>query len=226
MDVGESQGVAAPAAHRLQQALAVAAAVIAVPVTVWGVSSGIGGLFVVTCLVAALPLPALRAPQHFVVTCVATGLGLLAWGVLAVMFGMFVYWPSALVLLCAALADPRQRPVTAKVTGGLGAAIAAAALAGYAAFAWHFYITPALAEPHTYRAVTERGNYRNLGDIEQRLAPLGATGVTGTESDEGSYLDVRFPEHLSAPEREQLRAWIARLPGITGVGLCPVSTCG
>ncbi|MFF2194817.1 hypothetical protein [Streptomyces sp. NPDC058157] len=225
MDVDGTEAGATPAAHRLQSALAVAAAVIAVPVTVWGFTSGIGALFVVTCLATTLPLLTLRRPQHLVATCVGVGLGLLAWGVLGVMFAMFVYWPSALLLLCAALADPRQRPVIAKVAGGLGAAVGTAALAGYAAFVWYLYIAPALAEPHTYRAVTQPGIHR-LEGVSQRLIPLGATGVTETDSWEGSYMDVRFQEHLTASEREKLRTEITRLPGITKVDLCPVSACG
>ncbi|MFE1792659.1 hypothetical protein ACFW7J_30395 [Streptomyces sp. NPDC059525] len=225
MSVDEEQDPTAPV-HGLQKALAVAAVVIAVPVTLWGVQLGPAPMFVVTCLATAVPLPALRSPRHFVGTCLAVGLSLLGWGVLGVMFGMFVFWPSALVLLLAAHADPRRRPVAAKAVGGIGAAITTAALVGYAAFAWHFHIGPALAEPHTFRAVTAPGLYRGVGAAEEHLKPFGATHVFGTESDEGSYLDVRFTEQLSAPGREKLRTEISRLPGITKVTLCPVPTCG
>ncbi|MEV6330190.1 hypothetical protein [Streptomyces sp. NPDC051909] len=223
------QGRAAPVVHRLQRGLAAAAAAIALPVTAWGVQMpGSRGFFVVTCLVAVVPLLLLREPKGFVTACVTVGVLLLGWGVLGVFFGMFLFWPSALLLLFAALADPRRRPVTAKVVGGVGAAVTAAALVGCVAFAWHFYVGPALAEPHTFRAETDSEWFRSsdLGDIKDRLKPFGATDATGTGSDEGSYLDVRFPDQLSGPERDALKKEIAQLPGIVRVDLCPVSECG
>ncbi|CAM5274899.1 hypothetical protein SAVIM338S_00042 [Streptomyces avidinii] len=79
--------------------------------------------------------------------------------------------------------------------GGAGAVLAAAALAGCAAVAWQVYLGPALAEPHTYRAETAPGWVRGsgIGDAGDRLKQFGASYVSGSESDEGSYLDVRFP---------------------------------
>ncbi|MCX5129264.1 hypothetical protein [Streptomyces sp. NBC_00347] len=223
------RGDAAVAVHRLQQGLAVAGAVVSLPVVVWGLQQMVGGLFVVTWLCAAVPLLFLRAPKGFVGACVTTGLLLLGWGVLGALAGMFLFWPSALLLLCAAFADPRRRPVAAKVAGGFGAVVAAAVVVGCAVFAWQFYLTPALAEPHSYRAETTheslQGLFRDEG-ATVRLKRLGATSVSGSESDEGAYLVVSFPDGLSLPEREGLKSEIARLPGIAGVGLCPVSECG
>lgn len=213
--------------HWFRKGLAMAALALAVPVVAWGFFLGFGVPFVVTGLVVAVPLVFLRAPQRFghaslIVSCV-----LLGWGVLGVLVGMFLFWPSALLLMFAAFADPRRRPVAAKVIAGLGAVLTAAALAGCGAFAWRFYIGPAMAEPHTYRAQVDRSWFRNgLGNTEDRLKPFGATRVTGSESDEGAYLDVRFPEALSASERESLRKEIAHLPGVREVGLCPVLACG
>ncbi|CAM5276919.1 hypothetical protein SAVIM338S_00074 [Streptomyces avidinii] len=214
--------------HRLQQGLATAAAVVAVPVAAWGVQQFVGALFVVTGLAVAAPLLFLRAPEGFVRACVTAGLLLLGWGVLGVMAGMFLFWPSALLLLCAAFADPCRRPATAKVVGGVGAVLAAAALAGCAVVAWQVYLGPALAEPHAYRAETAPGWVRGsgMGEAGDRLKRFGASYVSGSESDEGSYLDVRFPDQLSGPQREGLRKEIAKLPGVIRVDLCPVSECG
>ncbi|MFF1372680.1 hypothetical protein [Streptomyces virginiae] len=220
---------AAAPVHGLQQGLAVASAVVSLPVVVWGLQQIVGGLFVLTWLGAAVPLLFLRAPKGFVGACVTTGLLLLGWGVLGALAGMFLFWPSALLLLCAAFADPRRRPVAAKVAGGVGASVAAAVVVGCAVFAWQFYLAPVWAEPHTYRAETTHASLQGLFRDQEatvRLKRLGATSVSGSESDEGAYLVVRFPDGLSRPERDDLKFEIARLPGIVGVGLCPVSECG
>ncbi|MFF4364637.1 hypothetical protein [Streptomyces sp. NPDC001594] len=213
--------------HWFQKGLAVAALALAVPVVVWGFFLGFGVVFLVTGLVVAVPLVCLRAPQGFGSASLVVSCALLGWGVLGVLVEMFLFWPSALLLMFAAFADPRRRPVAGKVIAGLGAVLTAAALAGCGAFAWDFYIGPAMAEPHTYRAQVDPSWFRHgLGNTEDRLKPFGATRVTGSESDQGAYLQVRFPEVLSASERESLRKEIANLPGVRGVGLCPVRECG
>ncbi|MGW7455622.1 hypothetical protein [Streptomyces sp. NPDC054787] len=40
---------------------------------------------------------------------------------LGVFVGLFLFWPSALLLLLAAVADPRKRPVAARWSGAVGA---------------------------------------------------------------------------------------------------------
>ncbi|HEY9330955.1 MAG TPA: hypothetical protein VIS09_22390 [Streptomyces sp.] len=226
MEADQDPGTAVPVS-RLQRRLSVAAAIVAMPVAAWGIQSGLGGLFVLTCLGVTVPLLFLRTPKGFASACVTTGLLLLGWGVLGVMAGMFLFWPSALLLLLAAFADPRRRPVAAKVIGGVGAVVTAGTLVGCLAYAWHFCAAPAKAEPHTYRAETDPGWFHaGLGDAMSRLKHFGATDVTGSQSDEGSYLDVRFPNQLSEPERSTLKKKIAQLPGIITVNLCPVSECG
>lgn len=143
------------------------------------------------------------------------------------MAGMFLFWPSAVLLLLAAFAGPRRRPVAAKAIGGAGVVVTVAVLAGCPAYAWHFYAAPAKAESHTYRAGTDPGRFRaGLGDATSRLKQSGADDVTGSQSDDGSYLNVRFPDQLSEPERRNLKNEIAQLPGIIRVNLCPVSECG
>ncbi len=227
--------------HRLQWGLGVAAIVAAAPVVAWGLPQYLAGLFVMTGLMVAVPLMFRREPKGFGRACATVGLLLLGWGVLAALAGMFLFWPSAVLLLFAVFADPlRRRPVVVKVMAGCGAVVTATWLVGCGIFAWQLYVGPALAEPHTYRAETSPdwfmplGDIRtgpdsfrsNLGDAQERLKPLGATYVTGSSSDEGSYLQVRFRDGLSGAERTALREEIARLPGIVNVELCSVSDCG
>ncbi|MFJ8165479.1 hypothetical protein ACIRBY_31780 [Streptomyces sp. NPDC096136] len=226
MKTDQDQGAAVPV-HWLQKSLAVAALTVAAPVVVWGFFLEIGVPFAVTGLVVAIPLLFLLTPQRFGNASLVVAFALLGWGVVGALVEMFLFWPSALLLMFAAFADPRRRPVTAKVIAGLGTLLTAAALAGCGAFAWHFYIGPALAEPHTYRAEVDAGWFRaGLGDAQDRLKPFGATQVRGSESDKGAYLQVRFPEGLSASEREGLKKEIAHLPGVREVELCPVLECG
>ncbi|MFF2571459.1 hypothetical protein [Streptomyces sp. NPDC058084] len=220
------RGVAAPV-HRLQQGLAVAALVVAGPVTAWGLPQPVAGPFFLACLGAAAPLLFLRAPRGFVPACLTAGSLLLVLGVLGVMAGTFLYWPSALLLLSAAFADPRRRPFAARAVGGVGAVVTAAALVGCAAYTWHFYGADVWAEPHTYRAETDPGSFRpGALDAQDRLKRLGATEVWGAGSDEDYHLEVRFPDQLSESERARLKSEIATLPGVISVDLCPVSECG
>ncbi|MFF5935460.1 hypothetical protein [Streptomyces sp. NPDC012508] len=212
--------------HRAQRALAVCAVVAAAPVVLWGLPSYFAAMFVLTGVATAFPLFLAYSRAAFRGACVTIGLLLLVWGAVGVLLGMFLFWPSALLLLLAALADARRRPVVAKVTFGVGALVTAAVLAAGGVYLWHFTIGPALAEPHTFRAVAESDAPAGIGDTEERLKPFGATQVTGSESDAGSYLEVRFPDDLPDARREELRKEIGLLPGFGEAELCPVSECG
>ncbi|MFF9865245.1 hypothetical protein ACF1G0_07455 [Streptomyces sp. NPDC013953] len=213
--------------HRMQRGLAAGAAVAAVLVVVWSLPTYFAPLHVLTAVPVAVPLFLLRRPAAFTRACVITGSALLAWGVLGVFMGLFLFWPAGILLLLAAWADPRRRPLTARIAGGAGVLVMAGALAASAVHTWHFHIGPALAEPHTFRAETDPGRLRDgIGDAEDRLRDAGATSVTGVGSDGGSYLEVRFPDDLPEEERARLKAEIARLPGIGRIDLCPVSECG
>ncbi|MFF8268143.1 hypothetical protein ACF059_12185 [Streptomyces sp. NPDC016562] len=217
-------------AHRAQRALAVGAALAAVPFTLWGLRDEYtAALYLVTGPCVAAPLFFVRRAKAFVRACVIVGVSLIPWGVLGVFVGLFLFWPSALVLLLAAIADPRKRPVVARVSAAVGALLLAGVVALSAYFTWHFYVGPATARPHTYRAPVDPGWFHDgLGDADQRLGPYGATTVygSGSGSDRLSFLEVRFPDDLSQEQRAELKRQIEQLPGITEVELCSVRDCG
>ncbi|MEW2139847.1 hypothetical protein AB0892_25230 [Streptomyces sp. NPDC005409] len=215
-------------AHSAQRALAVGAALAAAPFILWGVRDEyVAALYITTGACVAAPLFLVRRAKAFVRACVIVGVALIPWGVLGVFLGLFLFWPSALLLLLAAIADPRKRPVVARVSGAVGALLLAGvvALSGY--FIWHFYVGPATARPHTYRAQVDPGWFRDgLRDADQRLGPYGATTVYGSGSGHLSSLQVRFPDDLSEEQRAELKRQIELLPGITEVELCSVRDCG
>ncbi|OKJ99575.1 hypothetical protein AMK26_26485 [Streptomyces sp. CB03234] len=213
--------------HRWQRALAASAVLATVPALLWTMHSHVFALHVLTALSVAVPLFLPHRPVAFTRACLIVGLALLPWGVLGLFLAMFLFWPAALLLLLAAFADPRRSRWAARITAGAGALLMAGVLAGTAAYCWHFYVHPALAEPHTFRAVTHPDAYLDsLGVHETRLQELGATGVTGTWTDELPYLDVSFPESLPEDRRTALKEAIAKIPGVTRVELCPVRECG
>ncbi|MGA4866198.1 hypothetical protein ACPCAC_26280 [Streptomyces lavendulocolor] len=213
--------------HWLQRALAAGAVIAALPGLLLTLSSYLFPLHILTALPMAIPLFLPRRPTAFARAGAIVGLFLLVWGLLGFLAGMFVFWPSALLLLLAAFADPRRRPVTAKVMGAVGGLTMAGILVGTALFAWHAHAALALAEPHTYRAVSDPDTfYAGLGDHDERLKRLGATSVTGTADGDAHYLDVRFPDDLPEARRAALKREIEKLPGVSRVDLCPVRDCG
>ncbi|MFE9633606.1 hypothetical protein [Streptomyces sp. NPDC006463] len=213
--------------HKVQRALAAGAVLTAAAPLLWGLGlTHIGALYALTGACVAIPL-FLRSTRAFTRGCLIVGIVLIPWGVLGVFIGMFLFWPSALLLLLAALGDPRERPVAALLSGIVGALVTAGAVALTVFCVWHFHIGPSLAQPHSYRAETEPGWFRGgLGDATERLRPYGATSVYGSGSDQVSYLEVRFPDDLPEAQRVQLEQQIAQLPGIRRVELCSVRDCG
>ncbi|ORT58717.1 hypothetical protein BKD26_16145 [Streptomyces sp. CB03238] len=131
--------------HWWQRALAAGAVLATVPALLWTTHSYVFALHVLTALPVTVPLFLPHRPVAFTRACLIVGLALLPWGVLGVFLAMFLFWPAALLLLLAALADPRRSRWTARLTAGAGALVLAGVLAGTAAYCWHFYIGPALA---------------------------------------------------------------------------------
>ncbi|MEU4729028.1 hypothetical protein [Streptomyces sp. NPDC023588] len=215
-------------AHKTQRALGVGAALAAAPFLLWGVRDEyVAALYLMTGACVAAPLFLVRRAKAFVRTCVIVGVGLIPWGALGVFVGLFLFWPSALLLLLAAVADPRKRPVVARVSGAVGALLLAGVVALSAYFVWHFYVGPATARPHTYRAPADPGWFHDgLRDADERLGPYGATTVYGSGAEDLSFLNVRFPDDLSEEQRAELKRQIEQLPGISGVELCSVRDCG
>jgi hypothetical protein len=105
--MAESQGVAGP-----QWGTAVAAVVVALCVTVMGfvIAPELGGIYFATALVVALPLALRDWPTAFSRACLVVGLIVAGWGVLGLLIGIFLFLPSALLLLVAAFVDLRNGP--------------------------------------------------------------------------------------------------------------------
>lgn len=213
--------------HGLRRALAAGAVIATLPGLLFTLTSYLFPLHILTALPVAVPLFLPRRPTAFTRACAITALFLLAWGLLGFLAGMFVFWPSALLLLLAAFADPGKRPVTAKVMGVAGGLVMGGLLTATALFVWHIHVAPAMAEPHTYRAVTDADSfYEGLGTHDAHLKRFGATSVTGTANEDAHYLDVRFPDDLPEERRATLKREIEQLPGVSRVDLCPVRDCG
>ncbi|MGW6391444.1 hypothetical protein ACWFR1_13285 [Streptomyces sp. NPDC055103] len=67
-------------------------------------------LFVVSAVVASVPLWSREQPKVFARACLVIGTGLLAWSLIGAVIGMFLFLPAALLLLVAAFVDADNRP--------------------------------------------------------------------------------------------------------------------
>lgn len=129
--------------HGLQRALAAGAVIATFPVLLWTVTSYLFPLHVLTALSVAIPLFLPRRPSAFARTSALVALALVVFGLVGFWLSMFLFWPSALLLLLAAFADPRLRPVSATAMGAVGGLTTAWFLAAFASFYWHFSAPPA-----------------------------------------------------------------------------------
>ncbi|THA77285.1 hypothetical protein [Streptomyces sp. A0592] len=113
--------------HPWQFGLAVCAAVTPLPPVL---ASGEGlfalPLVVATTAVLAVPLFLHARRSAFERAARVVAAVLVPWSLIGAWFGMFVYLPSALLLLLASLADPRRRPTAAVAAAGAGLLLAAA----------------------------------------------------------------------------------------------------
>ncbi|MFI1281224.1 hypothetical protein ACH4U5_10790 [Streptomyces sp. NPDC020858] len=117
MEAGQESARPVHRVHRVQQALAVSAAFGAVCVALWGLdATRFAGLYVVIGGAVAAPLFCTRRAQAFVPACLIAGCTLLACGVLFFLLGVFLFWPSALLLLLASFADAEPAGVGRRPT--------------------------------------------------------------------------------------------------------------
>lgn len=93
-----------------QSVLVFVAAVTMVPALAIGLPTGLAPVFLLTALPVSVPLLLRNEPRSFVWACLTVGTALLAWAVVGVLLGMFLFLPTALMLLAAAFVDPRTRP--------------------------------------------------------------------------------------------------------------------
>ncbi|MDX2702652.1 hypothetical protein PV350_07280 [Streptomyces sp. PA03-6a] len=93
---------------RRQWVLAVGALAAAVPGLLFGLDSYYGGFFVLSVVPLALPPLLGRFPRVFAQACVVIALALVTWSVIGAVPAMYVFLPSAALLLLAAAAGPRR----------------------------------------------------------------------------------------------------------------------
>ncbi|MFI6001718.1 hypothetical protein ACIA98_15045 [Streptomyces sp. NPDC051366] len=111
--------------HPWQTKIALAALVLPAPITLTLLGAGAPAFrLVVTLLSFSVPL-AFRADRaRFMTSCVALGIALAGWSVLGAWEGTLIFFPSALLLLCAAFADPRKYQGPATVVTALACLLA------------------------------------------------------------------------------------------------------
>ncbi|MFI8273702.1 hypothetical protein ACIGBH_02125 [Streptomyces sp. NPDC085929] len=102
--------------HPWQTKIALAALLLPAPITLTLLVGGVPACrLVVTLLLFSAPL-AFRADRaRFMTSCVVLGIVLAGWSILGAWKGTLIFFPSALLLLCAAFADPREYRTPATV---------------------------------------------------------------------------------------------------------------
>ncbi|TDU76294.1 hypothetical protein [Streptomyces sp. KS 21] len=113
------------AAHPWQTRIALAALILPAPITLALLAGGVPAFqLVVTLLLFSVPL-AFRADRaRFMTSCVILGIALAGWSILGAWEGTLIFFPSALLLLCAAFADPREYQGPATVVTALACLLA------------------------------------------------------------------------------------------------------
>ncbi|MFF1342628.1 hypothetical protein ACFVYT_32945 [Streptomyces sp. NPDC058290] len=102
--------------HPWQTKITLAALLLPAPITLALLVGGVPAFrLVVTLLLFSVPL-AFRADRaRFMTSCVVLGITLAGWSILGAWEGTLIFFPSALLLLCAAFADPREYRTPATV---------------------------------------------------------------------------------------------------------------
>ncbi|OKI96087.1 hypothetical protein AMK10_10620 [Streptomyces sp. CB02058] len=164
-----------------------------------------------------------RERQGFVRACLIIGSALLAWAAAGFLLGMFMFIPTAMLLVVAAFVDPRTRPGL-RDRGVLDALLVAVAIL----VAFLTRPAPAEPEPDSYQARLDSGSRLHEQDFATRkdqLMGFGATTASGYESCQHFYLEVEFPEGLPDARRAELKKQIAMLPGVVEVELRAIDGC-
>ncbi|MFB7342185.1 hypothetical protein ACFCZ6_19225 [Streptomyces hydrogenans] len=116
--------------HPWQFGLAVCAVVLPLPPVI----ASEGGFFALPLVVAttallAVPLLLHARPDIFPLAAGAIAALLLPWSVFGSLVGLFVFLPSAPLLVLAAAADPRRRPRAARLLAATGLVLTASVMA-------------------------------------------------------------------------------------------------
>ncbi|MFF5896169.1 hypothetical protein ACFY8O_09640 [Streptomyces argenteolus] len=179
-------------------------------------STPLASHFLVTALPALCPLYLLHRRRSFVRACLVIGSGMLAWSLAGFLLGMFLFIPTAVLLLVAAFADRSTR------LGLRDRAVPSALLVAGAMFVPLLTYDAGEPESHSYQAELDSGSrlhHQDFAAWRDQLLKSGATRVIGYESCEHFYLDVDFAEDLPEDRRAELANRIMEVPGVVEVEL-------
>lgn len=202
--------------HWLQRAMAGLATLLMAVMTAWGATSPIGMVLLLPFVAVARTL-FVREREAFRTLCLVLGAFGLVLGTVLAVFGFYPVIPSAVVLLLAATADPRRRPVLARVYAGIAVLGAAAVLTLAGALAYDVWLRPSYA----FSVEIPGPRYGEDGLAKGDLWPYGATGIHESRVGSVTRLEVTYDESLTGAGRTALREALARLPGAG-----PVKDCG
>ncbi|MEU4095580.1 hypothetical protein [Streptomyces sp. NPDC026673] len=146
--------------ERRQLGLSVGAVAAAVPGLLFGLDSYYGGFFILTMLPLTLPPLLGRSPRVFAQACVIIALALVTWSVMGAVPGMYLFLPSAALLLLAAATGPRRSTGTARLLGWAGVLVLAGVAAGTAVWCWTLYDGSPPAAAHDGALRTHKGQGR------------------------------------------------------------------
>ncbi|MFF8271389.1 hypothetical protein ACF059_28950 [Streptomyces sp. NPDC016562] len=217
--MSEVQKVAARQAGWAVAAVAVAAVVTLIGIVMF---TAVAGYFMLTAMAVVTPLQLREHPKAFARVCAFLSAGLLAWAVVGLVIGMFLFLPTAVLLLFAALADADNRP------GGWWAA--SAPLAAAAAMALPSVMPPDTGNgpPPSFHAnldSTSRFHDPDFNKKKARLKEFGATSVSVGEWAGRLELTVEVPEGFHEESRARLEERIRQLPGVVDLCFDTYDTC-
>ncbi|MCX2181020.1 hypothetical protein KV205_10810 [Streptomyces sp. SKN60] len=187
----------------------------------------LGGLFLVTALVALIPLPMAESPKICARVCLVTGLGLLVWALVGAVIGMFLFVPAALILVTAAFVGPGSGSRPGPWFSAITPLVAVAALV--LGFHQMNEVDPENEPPPYFRATVDsmdRARDPQFNQSTERLWDYGATDVQVYERAGQLVVDVNMPETFTHGRTESdLRDEIADLPGVVHVYRCDFYAC-
>ncbi|MFD6423668.1 hypothetical protein [Streptomyces sp. NPDC060198] len=107
-----------------QSVLVFIAAAATIPALAIGLPTGLAPIFLLVTAPVAVPLLLRDEPRLFARASMIVGTILLAAAVVGFLLGLFLFVPTALMLLAAAYLDPRTRPSVLWGIAALGAPVA------------------------------------------------------------------------------------------------------
>ncbi|MFG2328824.1 hypothetical protein ACGFMM_04290 [Streptomyces sp. NPDC048604] len=207
---------------RRQTAFAGAAAVTAglVVLLSFAIAPLLAGHFIGTAAVAAVPLLLREAPKAFARACLAVGAGLAVWGMIGAPIGMFLFLPTALLLLITPFVNPGNRP------GVWFTVLTPVAAAVLYTVTWTALYPEEDHEPPQYFKATldsvDRWYDPAFQERQEHLVEFGAREVTG-ENHEGT---IQLVVSLEPSWSEGvLREELAGLPGVVELQACTDDGC-